>query len=255
MNILNENLITPWKGFKEFHIIKRIEEDSNVVSFYLSAGDDVILPYFKPGQYIAIRVKAADGTYSKVRQYTLSKDYEKTFYRISVKREENGLISKKLCDELMVGDTVEITAPAGKFVLEESDRPLILIGGGIGITPMLTMAYSSTESDRSVHLIYSTQNSNHHSFRDEIVELSSYENIQSTIFYTRPLPEDEYNFDYKGRISMQWMEQNLPVDGDYYICGPVPFMKSIYQYLTAIGIDNSSIHYELFGPGSNLAKL
>ena len=255
MIIQSENLITPWKGFKEFHIIKRIEEDSKVVSFYLSAGDDFILPYFKPGQYITIRVKEADGNYSKVRQYTLSKDYEKTYYRISVKREENGLFSSKLCDEFTVGDTIEITAPAGKFVLEESDRPLILIGGGIGITPMLTMAYSSIESDRPVHLIYSTQNSKHHSFREEIMELTRYENIQATTFYTRPLPYDKDNFDYVGRISLQWMEQNLPSDGDYYFCGPVPFMKIIYRYLTAMGIDKSSLHYELFGPGSDIAKL
>lgn len=255
MNIQNENLITPWKGFKEFHIIKRIQEDSKVVSFYLSAGDDFILPYFKPGQFIAIRLKEADGTYSKIRQYTLSKDYEKTYYRISVKREENGHISKKLCDDFMEGDTVEITAPAGKFVLEESDRPLVLIGGGIGITPMLTMAYSSIASDRPVHLIYSIQNSNHHSFREEIKALSNYENIKTTTFYTRPLPEDVNNFDYKGRISLQWMEQNLPKDGDYYFCGPIPFMKNIYRYLTVIGIENPSIHYELFGPGSDLTKL
>lgn len=245
-----------WKGFKECKVFKIVQEDENVKSFYIKADDDSILPEFIAGQFIAVRLKDEDGSFTKPRQYTLSMNYNEEFYRISVKRESEGYLSKKLCDEVNEGDSIYITVPMGNFVLKDNERPLILLGGGIGITPMLTMAQDAIDSSRSIHIIYSIPNSMNHSFKEEIETLSQKENVKKTTIYTRPFNNDKAGEDYdvRGRINEEWMKENLPLDGEFYFCGPVPFMKSVYQNLVSMGIHKEQINYELFGPGGDITK-
>lgn len=245
-----------WKGFKDFLVFKTVKEDEVVTSFYLKSLDESKLPEFIAGQFIAVRIKNEDNTFTKPRQYTLSMNSNEEFYRISVKREENGYLSKKLCDEIKEGDTIQITAPLGNFILKDSGRPLVLIGGGIGITPMLTMAYDAVSSDRKIHFIYSIPNSTHHSFREEIAKLNNNNNFKSTVFYTRPIETEKLgeDFDIKGRISKEWMMENLPKDGDFYFCGPVPFMKTVYHNLISMGIEKEYINFEMFEAGVDITK-
>lgn len=257
-NYINSNN-NEWKGFKECKVYKIVQEDDNVKSFYLNFDDNSKMPYFIAGQFITIRIKNEDGSYTKPRQYTLSMNHNENFYRISVKRESEGYLSKKLCDDIEEGDNIEITMPMGKFVLNDSDRPLVLIGGGIGITPLLTMAYDSIESDRDIYFIYSIPNSKNHSFRDEINKLSkNYKNeiFKKTVFYTRPTENDNYgeDFDVEGRMTKEWMNENLPKNGQFYFCGPIPFMKTIYDNLIEMGIEKDQINYELFGSGDFITK-
>lgn len=250
------NTINDWKGFKECRVFKIVQEDDNVKSFYLKFTDGIRMPEFTAGQFISVRIKCNDGSYTKSRQYTLSMNYNENFYRISVRRESEGYLSRKLCDDIKEGDNIEITMPVGKFMLKESDKPLILLGGGIGVTPMLTMAYDSDKDKRAVHFIYSIPNSQNHSFKDEIDLLAQDEGVKKTIFYTRPFNNEELgkDFDVRGRISKEWMEENLPKDGDFYFCGPIPFMKNIYQNLISMGIKKEQINYEMFGPGADITK-
>ena len=246
-----------WKGYKDFIVFDKKKEDELVTSFYLKAADELELPKHIPGQFIAIRVEMEDGKYSKTRQYTLSMDSNEDYYRISVKREAEGDVSKLLCDNINVGDKIQGSIPMGKFILKESDAPLVLIGGGIGITPMLSMAYATVGTSRKVNLIYSLGNSNHHSFKEEIDELvNKNNNIKLTTIYTRPLDNDKLNedFDVQGRITKQWMENNLPKDGDFYFCGPVEFMRNIYKNLESMGVETNHINYELFAPGVDITK-
>lgn len=245
-----------WKGFKDFLVYKTVKEDAAVTSFYLNSLDGSKLPEFIAGQFITIRIKNDDNTFTKPRQYTLSMNSNKEFYRISVKREENGYLSKKLCDEIKEGYNLQITAPLGNFILKNSEKPLVLIGGGIGITPMLTMAYDAVNSDRKIHFIYSIPNSIHHSFKDEIAKLHNNKNFKSTIFYTRPTESEELgkDFDIQGRIPKQWMIDKLPKDGEFYFCGPIPFMKTIYNNLILMGIEKENINFEMFEVGVDITK-
>lgn len=243
-----DNLDNSWKGFIESRVIKVEQEDKNVKSFYLKRNDGGKLPKFTAGQFIAVRIKNEDGSYTKVRQYTLSKNYNEEFYRISVKRESEGDVSKRLCDEVKENSIIEITAPVGRFVLKENEKPIVLIGGGIGITPMITMAYEAIKQKRRINFIYSIPNSKNHSFKNEINELCSSEYVNKTIIYTRPMDfeKESHDYDLKGRINKEWMEENLPKDGEYYFCGPVQFMKSIYENLKSMGIKEGEINYEMF---------
>lgn len=246
-----------WKGFKDFILFNKVKEDEAVTSFYLKASDGGKLPQFIAGQFITIRIKNEDNTFTKPRQYTLSMNSNEDFFRISVKREENGFLSKNLCDEVNVGDTIQITAPLGNFILKDSEKPLVLIGGGIGVTPMLTMAYDTVSSSRKIHFIYSTPNSRHHSFKEEIEKLhNSSNNFKCTVFYTRPNETDELGKDFNtnGRISKEWMMNNLPKDGDFYFCGPAPFMKHIYHSLISMGIRKKYINFEMFKGGMDITK-
>ena len=244
-----------WKGFKEFIVFDKVQEDELVTSLYLKLKDDTQqLPKPISGQFIAVRVKN-DDSYTKIRQYTLSMSNKEDYYRISIKREENGEVSKVLCDNVNVGDTIECTAPVGKFVLKDTQEPLVLIGGGIGITPMLAMAYEAVTQDRQIKLIYSLGNSNHHSFKSELAKLNNENNnLELITIYTRPNEEDKLgeDFDLRGRITLEWMEENLPKEGDFYFCGPVPFMKTIYKNLKAMEIEDNKINYELFAPGESI---
>lgn len=244
-----------WKGFKDFLVYKIVKEDDIVTSFYLKSLDGSKIPEFIAGQFITVRTKNEDNTFTKPRQYTLSMNSNGEFYRISAKREENGYLSKKLCDEIKEGDNLQITAPLGNFILKDSEKPLVLIGGGIGITPMLTMAYDGVNSDRKIHFIYSIPNSINHSFKEEIVKLHN-NNLKSTVFYTRPMETEKLgkDFDIKGRISKEWMIDNLPKNGVFYFCGPVPFMKHIYHNLISMGIEKENINFEMFEAGVDITK-
>ena len=257
MNINYKEQTEKWRGFKEIKVTKIVEEDNLVKSFYLENEDESKLPSFIAGQYIAVKIKNEDGSFTIPRQYTLSLNSNGEFYRISVKREEEGLISKKLCDEIKVNDTLYITAPIGNFVLKDSEKPLVLIGGGIGITPMLTMAYEAVKTNRKIHLIYSTPNSKYHSFKEEIKELeNNNNNLKVTTIYTRPLDCDKLGneFQVSGRISKEYMKNNLPRNGEFYFCGPVQFMKYLYHNLIDMNINKEDINYELFAAGEDITK-
>lgn len=246
-----------WKGFKEFTVSDKVVENEYIYSFYLTSTDEETLPDYLPGQFIAIRVQNEEGVWSRPRQYTLSNVSNGKYFKISVKREPEGDVSKKLCDRVHKGDLVKISAPTGKFVLKDNEKPVVLIGGGIGITPMLTMAYKAVESHPSVHLIYSLPNSNYHAFEEEIKHLNNqHENLKTTTVYTRPLLADEVQtrFDLKGRLSKEWLEENVNLNSVFYFCGPVEFMRSMYQYLIKLGVTPENIHYELFAPGQDITK-
>lgn len=252
-NRINSN--NKWKGFKDFLVYKTVKEDEVVTSFYLKSLDGSKLPEFIAGQFITVRIKNEDNTFTEPRQYTLSMNSNEEFYRISVKREENGYLSRRLCDEIKAGDNLQITAPLGNFILKNSEKPLVLIGGGIGITPMLTMSYDAVNSDRKIYYVYSIPNSTHHSFKKETEKLHN-NNFKSTVFYTRPKETEKLgkDFDVQGRISKKWMKDNLPKDGEFYFCGPISFMKTIYSNLISIGIGKENINFEMFESGVDITK-
>ena len=141
-------------------------------------------------------------------------------------------------------------------LINECKRPFIYAGGGIGISPMLTMAYGAINGNRKIYFIYSIPNAMHHSFREEIAKLNNNNNFKSTVFYTRPIETEKSgeDFDIKGRISKEWMMENLPRDGEFYFCGPVPFMKVVYHNLISMDIEKEYINFEMFESGTDITK-
>lgn len=160
-----------WRLFKPFKVAKKVAESEEVTSFYFEPEDGTQLPDFKPGQYTTVRVKVPGDEFTSVRHYTLSEALENNQYRISVKREDacepNGVVSNYLHDQVNEGDTIELSAPAGLFTLEQNSNPVLFVSGGIGVTPLNTML-QTMELGRNVTFVQTARNAKSVAFKEQI---------------------------------------------------------------------------------------
>ncbi|WP_286231678.1 NO-inducible flavohemoprotein [Neobacillus mesonae] len=252
-----------WEDFRRFIVDKKIAESDVITSFYLKPVDHKPIADFRPGQYISIKLEIEGEKFTHIRQYSLSDAPGKDYYRISVKREAgmlnpDGKVSNYLHDSVEEGEILQISAPAGDFVLDTNkETPVVLLSGGVGLTPMMSMLKTvvDVQPERKVTFIHAAQNGNVHALRDEVEELAHLENVTSYFFYDSPTEEDRENnrFDVEGYVTRQWLEEKVPVgEADFYFCGPVPFMKAINGFLLDLGVNEDRIHFEFFGPKAAL---
>ncbi|MEH7083643.1 NO-inducible flavohemoprotein [Neobacillus drentensis] len=254
-----------WSGFRNFIIDRKVVESEVITSFYLTPEDNNAIADFTPGQYISIKLEIAGEKFTHIRQYSLSDAPGKRYYRISVKREAgtqnpDGMVSNYLHDGVNQGDILKVSAPAGDFVLNtEKNTPVVLLSGGVGLTPMMSMLKTVVEvqPERKVTYVHAAANGNVHALRDEVEELSKLDNVNSYFFYDSPTEEDRKNnrFDVEGYVTRDWLQEKVNAkDADFYFCGPVPFMKAINRSLKEIGVTEDRIHFEFFGPMGNLEE-
>jgi nitric oxide dioxygenase len=252
-----------WDGFRHFIVDRKVNESDVITSFYLVPEDNQAIAQFLPGQYISIKMEIEGEEYTHIRQYSLSDATGKEYYRISVKRDSgtenpDGMVSNYLHDGVKEGDILKVSAPAGDFVLDtDNNTPVVLLSGGVGITPMMSMLKTIVEiqPERKVFFIHATANGKIHALREEVDKLSEHENVKSFFFYDSPTDEDRKNanFDVEGYVTREWIERNVPYnDADFYFCGPVPFMKVMNQSLQELGVNHNRINYEFFGPKDSL---
>ncbi len=199
-----------WDGFREFTVDRKVKESEVITSFYLKPQDGGPLPLFQPGQYITVRVRIPGDEYISLRHYTLSDSPGKDTFRISVKREDGGdgkpagTVSTYLHRNIQVGDQVELTAPAGDFTLKkEGTEPIILLSGGVGLTPMVSMLTTLAEQqvDRDVTYIHAALNGDVHAMRDYVDTLvKDHPRFRSFVCYEQPTEQDrlEGRFDKEG---------------------------------------------------------
>lgn len=260
-----------WKGLRTFKVARKVFEDPAklVCSFYLEATDGSPLPDYKPGQFLTFQLTVRDLASGEpkdiVRCYSLSDAPGNPYYRVSVKRAlpppgkpnvPPGLSSNYFHDNVHIGNMLTVKAPSGHFFLEPGDSPVVLIAGGIGITPMLSMlnATIKTASHREVWLFYGVRNSFDHAMKAHFEVLASvHSNFRLHVCYSDPRPEDKLGTDYqhKGYVDVALLRQTLSFQiHDFYICGPRPMMESLVPALEEWGVPDQHIHYESFGPAS-----
>ncbi|MFM0039942.1 NO-inducible flavohemoprotein [Paraburkholderia strydomiana] len=241
-----------WRGTRLFRVARKVRESDEITSFYLRPDDGGELLAFHPGQYIGMRL-VIDGEEVR-RNYSLSAMANGREYRISVKREPNGKVSNYLHTRVNENDTVELFAPAGDFKLEHTDKPLVLISGGVGITPTLAMLQAALNTDRPVHFIHSARHGGVHAFRDAIDALAArYPRLKRFYCYEqhRAGDADAHGIGYLDETRLaQWLPETRDVD--VYFLGPIAFMKAVKKHLKAIGVPESQSRYEFFGPASAL---
>lgn len=243
-----------WRGKRAFALAQRVKESELVTSFVFEPVDQLPVMDFQPGQYIGIELKPSTSDYNEIRQYSLSASPNGKSYRISVKREvgeHNGVMSNYLHDHLNVGDIVDLHAPTGDFFFQDKQKPVVLVSAGVGITPMQSMLNTLAEKayPMPVTYLHACENQAQHSFGNHSAEICKKHNWQQFTWYNN----DEGNNlnSFKGLIDFS--EIDLPIaDGDYYVCGPVGFMKFAKNSLVALGVDEARIHYEVFGPHASL---
>lgn len=252
------------QGFRPFMVTAKIRESDTITSFHLTACDREHWTSFKTGQYLTLRVPSAQGT--EQRNYTVSSfSAETATYRITVKRETassaqypDGLASSWLHDRVEIGAHIDIDGPHGAFTLDETScRPVVLLSGGVGLTPMVAMLRALVEqSDRPVWFIHATDHGGVHALREDVLWLAAArDNIRVHFCYRTPRVEDEKLFHSTGLLSKEALQALLPLDDyDVYMCGPLPFMQAMYDLLTDLGIAENRIAYEFFGVGSRLKK-
>jgi ferredoxin-NADP reductase/MOSC domain-containing protein YiiM/ferredoxin len=257
---LNQAAPIAWSGFKAFTVYKIREESIGVRSFELKSQDKKQLPAFLPGQHIALRIQAKENENPLIRMYSLCCPIGADFYRIAVKRETKGLASAFLHEQIAEGNLIYVSAPRGTFVLSEDDCPVILLSAGVGITPVLAMlfALSAARSMRKIYWIHSAQNKLHESFRGVPQELGKQvPNFRCIRIFSRPEKTDKQGVDYDlaGRLNMTMLEDlQLPMDGNYYLCGPSTYLSGTTEALKSLGVPEGKIKFEAFGnvqlPGS-----
>jgi ferredoxin-NADP reductase/phenylpropionate dioxygenase-like ring-hydroxylating dioxygenase large terminal subunit len=244
--------------------VARVEKESEIIkSFYLRRTDGRPLHTWEPGQFLPIRVTIPGQDKPAPRTYTISTACNPDYYRLSIRRGEgHELVSQFLHAKAKPGFKLEAMAPHGRFVLSEGDRPVVLVSGGVGITPMIAMAEhivaagKQTGNFRPVYFVHGTQNGRVHAFREHIRALAAdHPQFKVHISYSRPHENDASasSHDAEGKISVDTLKRLLPFgDFEFYLCGPSGFMRAIYDGLTGMGIPTSRICSESFGPATVL---
>lgn len=251
-----------WSGRRRFKLVEKVVESELVSSFVFSPLDERAVIGFAPGQYLGVEVQPNSSDFREIRQYSLSDKPNGDTYRITVKRELavnddscDGVVSNYLHDDLDIGAEVDLHAPAGDFFFVDRARPVVLISAGVGLTPMqatLETLYQANYSQQ-VHYLHAAQSPLQHSFVDRVSEVCSDKGWHQHIWYQQGLTEHTAENIHQGLLDVARIARQLPLEqGDYYLCGPVGFMALVKDQLLGLGVSESHIHYEVFGPHQQL---
>ncbi|RHZ56155.1 uncharacterized protein CDV56_106463 [Aspergillus thermomutatus] len=263
-----------WTNWRQFRVAKKVRESDEIISFYLTPVDGKPLPSFKPGQYISVRVDVPELKYPQARQYSLSDTPRSDYYRISVKKESGlnprapgakqhpGYVSNILHDVTKEGDLVEVSHPCGDFFLSstEASHPVVLLSAGVGVTPLMSILNTITDSassQRKIHFVHGSRSSQARAFKDHVQALEKkFPNLQVTFFTSAPSDHDQPGVDYHhmGRIDLEKLDPSADLHlndprTEFYICGPESFMTQMEDSLKARGVGDDRIKMELFGTG------
>lgn len=256
-----EQLRHTWRPYR----VTRIQDESpQIRSFYLEPDDGKGLFAFEAGQYLTLRVSPPLRKKPLIRTYTLSSAPHDRFYRISVKREPRGTgpdagsVSNFLHDEIRVGDIIEAKAPRGDFFIDpDTRRPAVLVAGGVGVTPMISMARHvaheglRTRYRRPLTVFHASRTAEARAFAGAFRELEAAGDGDLRYVSVLSSPEGDADFDATGRIDADLLRAHLALDDyDFYVCGPPGFMQSVYDAARSLGVPDGRIFAESFGPAS-----
>jgi len=264
-----------WQGLRAFRVTKREYEDAarSQCSFHLQPVDGAPLPAFRPGQFLTFTLDVAargpDGamaTRSVTRCYSLSDAPDPTHYRVTIKRVPAppdhpeyppGLVSNHFHDRVQVGDVLQVKAPGGNFFVDpDPNASVVLIAGGIGITPMMSMLRwcAAVQPQRPVFLYYGVRHGRELAFGPQLEALAAaHPAFRLHVVYSRPDPADSVGHDLRhtGRIDVGLLQRTLPPGRHpFYVCGPPALMHSLVPALADWGVPVADIHFEAFGPAT-----
>ena len=258
--------IPDWEGWREFRVVATVDEALDTRSFYLSPVDGRPLVPFAPGQYLTFRLQPAESVDPIVRCYSLSDFPHEDYYRVTVKlvrppRDRPDLPAGRGSSffhrHVRVGDVLDVRAPSGTFFLDTlTTEPVVLIGAGIGITPLVSMLGATIQSGRrrAVFALLGFRHSGEHPFKDHLEKLAEkHPQLKLHVSYSAPLETDVLYKDYNhaGRMTINRIREILPSSNfHFFLCGPGPMMESLVPAHLEWGVPESHVHYEAFGPAS-----
>src|SRR4051812_9096900 len=248
-----------WTGWRDFRVERKERESDIITSFLLRPADGGPVLRHRPGQYLTFWLDIP-GHHPLKRNYSISSAPNGQSYRISVKREPMGVVSRWLHDSVEPGATLKVAPPTGEFFLRQAQvRPVVLMSGGVGLTPLMSMLETIAGRDpgRAAHYVHGTKHGGTHAMGAQARELAAKSGgrIRVTTFYEEPRPEDRQGQDYDepGLISVDWLDRNTDLrEADYFLCGPRAFLRTFVRGLAQAGVAGDRIHYEFFGPADEL---
>ncbi|MFQ5462448.1 MAG: 2Fe-2S iron-sulfur cluster-binding protein [Phycisphaerae bacterium] len=266
-----EQLLTEWswQGCRKFEVHRKtMEGKSGICSFELAPHDGKRLPPFQPGQYLTFELSIPGQKGKTVRCYSLSDCYREQDgrYRVTIKKalpppgKDNvppGLASSYFHDQVQEGDLLDVKAPAGSFVLDtQSATPVVLLAGGVGITPMLSMLNAIVDSGlrRETWFFYGVRNGDEHIMRAHLDRIRfQCDHVHIHVCYSQPGAADKLDrdYDHSGFVCVDLLKEWLPSNEyEFYICGPPPMMKMLTSDLKEWGVPEDRVRFEAFGPAS-----
>lgn len=238
----------PWSG--RLSVARIFIETPDVKTFRFSPLDGGPLPFsYLPGQFLSLTVRRNDKPVR--RSYTIaSSPAQRDYVEITVKRVEQGVVSAYLHDQLKEGDQVEVAAPLGSFTFtgREADS-IVLIGGGVGITPLMTVIRYLTDHGwpKDIFLLYSCRTSRDFIFREELEYLQRrHANLHVAASMTRAAGTDWMGL--TGRLTKELIAQTVPnlAARRVHLCGPAPMMEAVQGVLAELGVPREQIKTESF---------
>jgi ferredoxin-NADP reductase len=233
-----------WAGMRPFRVADVVRESRQIASFVLEPVDGEPLPAYRAGQYLTVRVRPAGAPRALLRSFSLSAAHDTSRYRLSIKREADGIVTRYLHDDVAPGDVIDVGAPRGVFTLDSAHgrEPVVLLSAGIGATPVLAMlhALSIAGSEREVWWIHGARSGAEHAFADEVRRhVAALPCGRSHIRYSRPAPSDVLGRDYdaEGHVTLEVLHDvGVPREARFYLCGPPAWMCDLAGRLLTWGV-------------------
>ncbi|WUT01346.1 FAD-binding oxidoreductase [Streptomyces sp. NBC_00708] len=243
--------------WRAWEVVSRTEETDDVARFRIRPADGSPAPAFRPGQYVSVQVELPDGA-RQIRQYSLTGAPGSALRSITVKRVHggdapDGEVSRHLHAHVHAGDRLRVSAPYGDLVLKSEDAPLLLASAGIGCTPILSMLEHLAEAGHRapVTVVHGDRSPADHALRTDHTALTA-KLADAVAHFWYENPADGHPADRTGLVDLSGLV--IPSGTHAYLCGPLPFMRSVRTQLLAKGVPASDIHYEVFGPDLWLAS-
>ncbi|TFD57384.1 hemin transporter [Cryobacterium suzukii] len=240
--LASDKPLAPWI------VVKKEAAGTDAVTFTLEPADDTPVTPALPGQYVSVTAVMPDGI-RQVRQYSLSAGTATTRV-FTTKLDSDGEVSPVLHRDVQVGDTLVLSVPCGDITLDAGTGPLILASAGIGCTPSASILRSlvDTGSKREVLVLHAESNLERWALRDQMNEdVALLEAAELELWLEIPSAGH-----HEGFMSLE--NVTIPADASVYLCGPLPFMRSLRAQALQSGVPADRIHYEIFGPDLWLAN-
>ncbi|WP_204254357.1 globin domain-containing protein [Mammaliicoccus sciuri] len=240
-----------WDDFKSFKIANIEDQGTSMKSFEVQPVNNIKIPELVAGQYITVRIKPTNDDNLALRHYSIYSVKNDGKIRFAVKREgegeKKGLVSHDLHDKYSIGDTIELSAPAGDFKVEsEKDKTLLLLSSGAGVTPMFAMLEDEAYKGRNVHFVHVNEAEKDVPFKEEVDALNA---MNENVEVTYHLKEKD------GYLTSNELSNWINEDVDIYLCGGITFMDTIFDELEKLNIGQADVHFEPFGPKMSITNV
>jgi ferredoxin-NADP reductase len=209
-------------------------------------------PGHRAGQHVDIRLTADDG-YQAERSYSIASAPELDALELTVELVDDGEVSPYLIDDVQPGDQFEVRGPIGGIFTwsVQEGGPLLLVGGGSGVVPLMAMLRHRAARDSTVEarLLISARSPQDALYGTELERIEPRAGLQVTHTFTRMPPPGWTG--WHRRVDAAMLEELGPGPGERplaFVCGPTPFVESVADLLVAAGHEPGAIHTERFGP-------